>query len=165
MSVRLEGIILRKKVLRDNDLLLSVFTLSDGRLQLLQKRGLKKPQAEIDLFCRNELIVSENKDFSLIYQVSGLDLFANIRQNYELLQEASEAVKISEKITSSAQANAGLYRLLLNYLRTLNSAIDTSALLNIRLELYRNILLNEGIYDGKKVTEKNFFRQIENYRG
>jgi DNA repair protein RecO len=165
MSARLEGVILRKKILRDNDLLLNVFSLSDGRIKLVQKRGCQKPQAALDLFCRNEFVVAENKDFAVIYQTTNLDLFAKIRQNYALLQNAVEAVKIVEKITSSLQPNAGLYQILLRHLQTLNGAAAAVSLPALKLELYQNILLNEGIYDGQKVTEKSFWRQIENYRG
>jgi DNA repair protein RecO len=165
MSARLEGVILRKKILRDNDLLLSVFSLSDGRIKLVQKRGCKKPQAALDLFCRNEFVVAENKDFAVIYQTTGLELFAQIRQNYALLQNAAEAVKIVEKITSSLQPNAGLYQILVKYLQTLNSPIDTATLPALKLELCQNILRNEGIYDGKKVTEKSFWLALANYSG
>ena len=165
MSARLEGIILRKKILRDNDLLLNVFSLSYGRIKLVQKRGCQKPQAVLDLFCRNEFVVSENKDFAVIYQTTSLELFARIRQNYALLQSAAEAVQTVEKTTSSLQPNAGLYQILLKYLQTLNSAIAAAALPALKLELYQNILRNEGIYDGQKITEKSFWRQIENYRG
>jgi DNA repair protein RecO len=165
MSARLEGVILRKKILRDNDLLLNVFSLNDGQIKLVQKRGCKKPQAALDLFCRNEFVVAENKDFAVIYQTTGLELFAQIRQNYALLQNAAEAVQVVEKITSSLQPNAGLYQILLKHLQTLNSTVDTEALPVLKLELYQNILLNEGIYDGKKVTEKSFRLAIANYRG
>ena len=165
MSVRLEGVILRKKTLRDNDLWFSVFTLSDGRLKLVQKRGLKKTKAGLDIFCLNEFIVAENKDFALIYQTTSLDLFASIRQNYMLLQAAAHAVQIIEKITSNLQPNPGLYRIFLNYLQTLNSAGDMTLLPALKLEFYKDILRNEGIYDGQEVTEKGFRLQIENYRG
>ncbi|GBR77514.1 hypothetical protein RDn1_173 [Candidatus Termititenax dinenymphae] len=165
MSTRIEGIILRKKVLRDSDLMLSVFTLSDGRIKLVQKRALKKPQAEIDLFCRNEFIVAELKDFSLIYQVSGLNLFAGLRQKYELLQNASEAVKTVEKITSTLQPNPELYQLLKNYLETLNKTTDITTLENLKLAWYKAILVNEGIYDGQPITEESFKLQVVNYRG
>jgi len=166
MSIRIEGIVLRKKVLRENDLLLNVFTLSDGRIKLVQKQGLKKPKAGLDLFCRNEFIVSENKDFALIYQISGLDLYANIRRHYILLQEAANAVKTIEKITSDLQPNPELYILFSKFLQILNqSTPNKTELKQLRLNWYTDILHNEGLYDGQPVTEKSFQLAIVNYRG
>ncbi|GBR76036.1 DNA repair protein RecO [Candidatus Termititenax persephonae] len=165
MSARLEGIILRKKIWHDNDLLLSVFSLSEGRIKLVQPRGFKKTRAELDLFCRSEFIVSDNKDFALIYQTSGLDLFSQIRQDYTLLQAAAEAVQTIEKITSSLQPNPELYQLLLDYLRTFKTG-STAAELTQRKTLWQqNILRSEGIYSGQKISEKSFWQTIEAYRG
>ena len=165
MSARLEGIVLRKKTLREYDLLLSVFSRTDGRLLLCKTQALKKPQAELDLLVRNEFIVSEPKDFGVIYQVSGLDLFAGIRRSYVLLQAAADAVKIIERLTVALQPNPGLYQLLHAYLQALDSATDTTALPALQLAWYKNILLNEGIYDGREVSARSFQRQIADYRG
>ncbi|MDR2431239.1 MAG: recombination protein O N-terminal domain-containing protein [Candidatus Margulisbacteria bacterium] len=164
--MKLEGLVLRKKILRDSDLALSVFSKTAGRLWLVKERALKKPQAGLDLFCRNEFVLSRLQDFGLIYQAASLELFAGLRRDYTRMQTAAEAVKLIEKITSSLQANAGLYNLLLQYLRTLaDLSIAAAKLDNIKLQWYQTVLENEGIYDGRPVTEKNFRRQIADYRG
>ena len=166
MSVRLEGIILRRKTLREHDLLLSVFSRSEGRLLLVKEKALKKPQAELDLFCRNEFILAGLQDFTAIYQVSGLDMFVNLRRSYALLQEAANAVKTAEKITAPLQPNPKLYALLAGFLETLNqTAPDKTALKQLRLNWYADILHCEGLYDGKPVTEKSFQLAVVNYRG
>ena len=164
MSVRLEGIILRKKILREHDLMLSVFSKSDGCILLVKEKALKKPQAELDLFCRNEFIVAGLQDFAAIYQVSTLDLYAGLRRNYALLQEAANAVKTIEKITSPLQPNPELYNLLENFLQTLEQT-DKTNLKQLRLNWYTDILRCEGLFDGRSVTEKSFRLAIANYRG
>ncbi|MDR1997660.1 MAG: DNA repair protein RecO [Candidatus Margulisbacteria bacterium] len=164
MSLRLEGLVLRKKILRDSDLMLQVFSQSEGRIWLVRERALKKPQAGLDLFCQNEFIVAQARDFTPIYQTSNLALFSNIRRDYARLQAAAQAVKTVEKITSSLQPNPGLYRLLLNYLQDLNS-LAAPELDNIKSDWHRAVLQNEGLYRGQAVTEENFQRQIAAYRG
>lgn len=164
MSVRLEGIILRKKILRENDLLLSVFSRSDGRLFLVKPKTLKKPPAGLDIFCRNEFIISGLQDFAAIYQESTLDFYVGLRRNYSLLQEAANAVKIVEKITAILQPNSELYDLLVNFLQTIEQA-EPEKLPQLRLNLYADILRCEGLYDGQPVTEKSFQLALVNYRG
>lgn len=165
MSLRLEGIVLRKKILRDSDLALSVFSKSAGRLWLVSEKALKKPRAELDLFCRNEFIISQLQDFALIYQTASLDLFAKIRLNHALVTEAANAVKVIEQITSNLQPNSDLYELFAAYLQALAQPLAGRQRDNIRLNWYQDILQVEGIYNGQPVTEKSFWRQIAAYRG
>jgi DNA repair protein RecO (recombination protein O) len=126
------AIVIRETDYRDNDKMLTLFSPTHGRIDVLS-RGCKKPSSKLmassTLFACGDFDLSVSKEK---YYHAGCGLsssFYGLREDYDKLQAASFYIELIYAFLMHEQENKLLYALLLNALYSLEKQINSHELI------------------------------------
>jgi len=130
-----EAIIFNRYDFRESDSKINVYALSHGRLDLTV-RGTKKPKSKlaghIEPISKVKLMVVKGKRHYYAGSAKTVDVFSNIKNNYDLLSDCGQAMRIIKTLIKPIEVDNRIYYLLERYLQTANikdNSKDKSTLL------------------------------------
>lgn len=123
-SFRVEAIVLRHSDWGEADRLLSLYTLSMGKVRAIAK-GVRKLQSRkaghLEPFTRANLLLARGRDMFIVTQAETLDSYQAVRASLERLGYATYIVELLDQFTYEEGENRALYRLLADTLAHLGS--------------------------------------------
>jgi DNA repair protein RecO (recombination protein O) len=136
-----EGVILKKYLLRETSYALVVFTREFGKIRGVIK-GVRNPYPQFagdyEIFTRCAFLLYRKKrgQMDLITQCDGIEPFVSVRKDIERLTYANYIIELMDTVTNDHDANEGLYNILLESLRMLDtgaSAKRTARIFELKL--------------------------------
>jgi DNA repair protein RecO (recombination protein O) len=147
MTITTEGIVLKKRTVNDSDLVLTLFTPDQGKLQVIVPKAKKNPNAaRCDIFAIVNVVVSPGKTYWKAYEINSIDTIKQIRTSYAHFEVGSDMLSTIDSLTLIQQENLELYRILRKYL----SLLDLTKPDNIDMVLlsfYQAVVNAEGLTD------------------
>ena len=128
-SIRLEGIVLRHWDWGEADRMLVLFSLELGKVRAVAKgvRRLRSRKAgHVEPFTRVSLQLARGRDMLIVTQAETLEAFLPLREDLMLTTYASYVVELLDRFTYEEGENRALYRLLVETLRRLSSAGEST---------------------------------------
>lgn len=120
----MQGYLLKKQELSDQDLLIIIFSKEEGKKGIVAKNFLKKNMANsiggLDYFNLNKYNVFSGKNLSILKEFEVLHYYENFRKNYLAYQEAARITAIISKIVFDEQADEKLFIVYQNCLNLLD---------------------------------------------
>jgi len=121
------AIVLSREPYRENDSLITVYTLNFGKLALIA-RGTKKLQSKLAAHTEPlsliNLMIIKGRGFDYIGGAANREVYFNIRADLNKLYYAGQALKIFNKLVKGDQADKRLFFLLVNWLALLDNYSD-----------------------------------------
>lgn len=136
MIPQTEGIVLKSFDYRETSCIATFFTKDQGKITGILKGIRKNPKkfgSHIDRFSVNDLVYYHYSR-STLHLISQCDLnqyFFPIRQNYKRNVAANYALELVDMIMPPEQANKKVYRLMLDYLDSLQTVQDVDKLVHV----------------------------------
>lgn len=131
---RTEAIILRRMDLGETDRLLTLYTLTEGKVRAVAK-GVRRPGSRkaghLEPFTRAELLLARGRSLDIITQAESIDLHQGLRRDLETLGAAAYAVELLDRFTVDQSSQPGLYRLLQDFLERLASGSGPEGLMRV----------------------------------
>jgi len=122
-SYRIRGIVLRSRVMREADRLLTLFTYERGKIKAVAY-GAAKPQSKkrgaVQPFTVASLLLEAGQEMDVVRQAEEVMAFSGLHGDLTLLSYAASACELVELLCPEGQPNPGVYDLLLLYLRLLS---------------------------------------------
>ena len=115
-SFKLQAIILARQDFGESDRLLSIYSLENGREQILAKgvrKTLSKLGGFLEQFSQVEIVISRGASIPILSEVSTLKSFKNLRQHLESIQKANYLSQIIQRFTPQEEENPELFKLLM----------------------------------------------------
>lgn len=120
----MQAIILQRRDFREYDQLISVYTKERGKLTLLA-RGVKKitskNAAHLEPFCFGLIETAPGKEIDHLTKVVPVDLFVNIRREFNKSLTAGYLVSLLDKLTEVGEADRKIWEATLSWLRCLDN--------------------------------------------
>lgn len=118
-SFKVQAIILARRDFGESDRLLSIYSLENGREQVLAKgvrKTLSKLGGFLEQFSQVEMVVSRSASIPILSEVSTLKSFKNLRQHLESIQSANYLAQTIQRFTPQEEENPELFKLLMTSL-------------------------------------------------
>jgi len=116
----MRAIILRRNDFRENDQMVTLFSLEKGKITALA-RGVKKivskNSAYLEPFFYVDTEILPGKDIAHLTKAVGIDSFKNIRVSYEKSVMASRVISLVHDALQEKERDPAIFRLLLGWLR------------------------------------------------
>jgi DNA repair protein RecO (recombination protein O) len=164
MEYKITGIVLSRTVIKDTDILVSIYSREKGKLNALYKKAKKRAEvmASLEIFCENDFVLSERKIWDVVYDIDNKTTFYSIRGNYEAFLAAAYFAKTVDRLTPENNPTPELYELLRSVLLMLDNGQNPD---NVREYFHVNTLKIEGLLSEHKitVTPDEFERVISEY--
>lgn len=139
-----EGVVLRVTPFKEHDQIASLFTLQEGKLQIITSRAGKKSAAPLNPLMRIEMHLKGAS--GSLYRVSNyslLDSYLGLRQQYTLLTNGCMLLKAIDLSQQGQKSAPKLYQLLMFYLNKLHELKQSEVGLS---SFYLKILRHEGLF-------------------
>ncbi|OGH99658.1 MAG: DNA repair protein RecO [Candidatus Margulisbacteria bacterium GWF2_38_17] len=164
MLYKTEGIITKITPLGEADKIVIIYSKDYGKIQSIAKGSRKtksKLSGRIELFCRNNFILSEGKTFDIINQADIIENYYDIHKNFDKIILASYMARTINKITLPALKSTELYNLLSELLKLLTLHTDYD---KIKRLFQKKFLEIEGFGTGDNInTDDEFDKILYNY--
>lgn len=136
MIIQTEGIVLKTFDFRETSRIGTFFTKNYGKVKGVLKgvrKDSKKFGSSIDKFSVNDIVYYEYRrsDLHLISQCDLKQFFFSIRQNYKRNVAANYMLELVDIVMPAEHPNRKVYRLMLNYLESLETVEDIDKLVHI----------------------------------
>lgn len=119
----MRAIILKRSDFRENDQLVTLFSLEKGKITALArgvKKVISKNSAYLEPFFYIDAEILPGKDIAHLTKAVGLDCFKNIRLSYEKSVMAARAVALVNNMLQEKERDPAIFRLLLRWLQYAN---------------------------------------------
>jgi DNA repair protein RecO (recombination protein O) len=117
-----QGIVLRTIKLGEADRIVTLLTLSNGKIRAVAK-GIRKPSsrfgARLEPTSHAAVQCYRGRDLDIVTQVETIDTHRALREHYGCLTHAVSMLEAVDQVAQEREANPALYRMLLGALRTL----------------------------------------------
>ena len=124
-AYRTHAIVLRRRDYRDADRILTVFTPTYGKLELIAK-GVRKTTSRkaghLELFGHSILVLAKARTWDIITEASGVDSFTALRADLDKISHASYLCELIDSFTQTDDENQPIWDLLLAALHTIDEA-------------------------------------------
>ncbi|MPW27034.1 DNA repair protein RecO [Alkalibaculum sp. M08DMB] len=124
---KVSGIIIKRVVLNDNDIIVTIFTKEKGKIQAIAK-GAKKTKSQFigttQLFCYCNFVYFPGKTFAHINQTELIESFYKLRNDLSILSAASYLIEILNITHEEGQKDERVLNLLLYSLSLLTDNKD-----------------------------------------
>ena len=117
-----EGIILKRKNFGEADRILTVFTLSRGKISVVAKgvrRVTSRRSGNVELLNRVSMFLYQAKGLPILTEAESLDTYPKIKMDLRLSTYAYHIIELIDKLTAENQENRSLYTELIEVLRRL----------------------------------------------
>jgi len=117
-----EGVILKRRDFGEADRILTIFTLSKGKVSVIAKgvrRITSRRSGNVELLNRSLMYLHQAKTFLILTEASTLDTFSKIKSDLTLSTYAYHIIELVDKLTAENQENRILYEHLVEILRRL----------------------------------------------
>jgi len=122
----MQAIIISRRDFRENDQIISLYTLEHGKVEALArgvKKILSKNSAALEPFCFVEAeIIPGKKDLAHLGSVTPVNIFKNIRTNLQKSLMAGYVVKLLDKLIHPNEPDKRIFELLKSWLEWLDAA-------------------------------------------
>jgi len=122
----MQSIILSRRDFRENDQIISFYTLEHGKVEALArgvKKILSKNSAALEPFCFVEAeIIPGKKDLAHLGSVTPINIFKNIRADLEKSLMAGYLVKLIDKLIHPNEPDRRIFELLTGWLEWVDNA-------------------------------------------
>ena len=112
MDKKFKGLVIGSRDYKENDKLLTIFSLEYGKINA-RLVGVKKPKAKLkvfkELFCVADFVATENNGFLTITSADLIDSFHDLTLDIDRFYEGCSIVDALDKITVSNDQNAALF--------------------------------------------------------
>ena len=112
MDRKFKGIVIGSKDHKENDRLLTIFSLEFGKINA-RLVGVKKPKAKLkvfkELFCFADFVATENNGFLTVTSAELIDSFSDLTLDIDRFYEASAVIDALDKVTASNEQNVPLF--------------------------------------------------------
>ena len=122
-----DAVILRHADFGEADRLLVLYARGRGKLRALAKgvRRIRSRKAgHVEPFTATRLLLAEGRDLAVVTQAEALETFPHLRSDLTRATYAAYVAELADKFTYEGEDHPGLYRLLVNTLRRLESFPD-----------------------------------------
>ncbi len=127
-SLRVEAVILRHADWGEADRLLTLYSREQGKLRAIAK-GVRKIQSRkaghLEPFTRSKIMLARGHDLWIITQTDSIDLYSPIKEDLQLLGQASYVVELLDRFLYEEGENWQLYKLLTETLERLAAHQDS----------------------------------------
>lgn len=152
------GLVLRETETKETDKILTVLTPDLGRITLIA-RGARRRNSPLAAACQllaySELTIYQRGAWRYVAEGSTIELFAGVRQDFELLSLASYFAELTESVAEEEQSAPEVLALLLNALYALSELKKDPELVKPAFELRLMALAGfEPLADGCAVCGK-----------
>jgi len=123
------AIVLSRRDFRENDQIISFYTLEQGKLEVLArgvKKFLSKNAAFLEPFCFVDAEIIKGKELTHLGSAQPINIFKNIRADLQKSLAAGYAVALIDKIIHTGEKDKRMFELIKSWLEWL----DSSALFN-----------------------------------
>jgi DNA repair protein RecO (recombination protein O) len=123
-SYRTQAIILGHKDYGEADRILKVFTFEKGKITAIAKgvRRIRSRKAgHLEPFTRVTLLLAKGRNMDIVTQAETVDNYSGLRGDLQRLGYASYVVEVLDRFTYEEGQNIGIFRLLANTLKRLES--------------------------------------------
>eukprot|EP01047_Picozoa_sp_COSAG01_P042013 COSAG01_NODE_3645_length_5831_cov_8536.600558_1_plen_124_part_10 len=123
MQKKQTGLILKNKVMFESDRLITLFTLEQGRFNVLAKGAAKSKKrfaGRLQLFNEIQANVQQKNSLPQLLDCHLLNHFPNLSQSYNSLLLAGYCAQLILNITQDYQQHIQAYHLLKDSLKTIN---------------------------------------------
>jgi DNA repair protein RecO (recombination protein O) len=136
----ISAFVLKAEPYKEQDLLISVYSLEEGKL-ILNARGARKSSSKLgghlQVFALVDLMVVSGKVFDYIGAAKNNKSYLQIREDFNKLQIAGKALYVFNRLVNTKVQDQELYYLLHNFLDYLNNKNNCNLNNNInKLEMY-----------------------------
>lgn len=121
------AIVLRQRKLGDADKILTLFTASRGKLDVVAKgvrRSRSKLAGYVEPLAHTSFQLAQGKNLDIVTQAENIESFAELRDDLDRMSRALYVCETLDRATESAEENFPLYRLLLDTLRRVATRAD-----------------------------------------
>ena len=118
-----EGIILKRRNFGEADRILTVFTLSKGKISIVAKgvrRISSRRAGNVELLNRVVLYLHQTKGMPILTEAESLETYQRIKSDLTLSTYAYHLIELVDKLTAENQENRILYEHLLEVLKRLS---------------------------------------------
>lgn len=119
MEIRYNAIILKKKEVGETDRFYTLYTLEQGKVQLMAK-GVRKPEAklagQLETLTQGLVIAVKGNGMGKIAGAVAENNFFHLRNDADILKRVLETVNIFERLIDFDEPDAQLFQLLAAYL-------------------------------------------------
>ncbi len=126
-SLRVEGVILKHQDTGEADRMLTIYTRQKGKLRALAKGARKvrsRKSGHLEPFMHTSLQLATGRYWYVISQAEALHSYPNLRENLNLIGQASYIVELVDKFTYEEEENAAIYVNLIKALSRLDKGED-----------------------------------------
>jgi DNA repair protein RecO (recombination protein O) len=117
------AIVLNRQPYRENDSLVSVYTLDFGKLNLIA-RGTSKTKSKLaghlEPFSRVDIMIIRGRGLDYIGGASLADAYSGLREDLNKIFFAGQAISVFNRFVKENQADSGLFFLLVDWLELVN---------------------------------------------
>lgn len=123
-TYRHEGIILKSAIIREADLLLTIYTPHSGKIRAVA-RGARKSSSKfvghLEILNRVDISVSTGKNLDVVTQVQSIQSFSPMRANLEALSKGLYLCELIDGFSVDGSGNPELYNLFCNMITILEN--------------------------------------------
>ncbi len=122
-TFKTEGIVLKRRNFGEADRILTVFTLSRGKISILAKgvrRITSRRAGNIELLNRVSMYLFLGKGMPILTEAESLETFQKIKEDLTLITYAYHIIELVDRMTAENQENRILYIELVEALRRLS---------------------------------------------
>lgn len=128
MDTIVKGIVLKTKDYKENDKLLTILTLEEGKI-VVRAKGVKKATSKMKAFCQvfcfGEFELVRNKPFFILSGVKSIDNFYNVTSDYDKFALSSLIPLVCDKICVENEIYSGVFVSAVKALNLINiDAVD-----------------------------------------
>ncbi len=121
-QIKVQGIVLNKVDYKDNDRVLTLFSVQQGKITVSCK-GVKKQNSKLrsasEVFAFGTFLLAESKGRYTVTGFDSIDSFFELRQDFDRLSLGVMILKICEKAIAPGEEDLPLFSLLINSLHKL----------------------------------------------
>ena len=140
-SIKTNGIIISENNFGDFDKMLTMLTPGLGKISCIAK-GARRPKSALmagsQLLCFGEYLMYKGSNTYNINSCETIEIFYNLRTDYDKLKYAAHITKIIQDVT---QENQNSYKILQLYLNTLYTLSETDKDMDLVLSIFKLRLL------------------------
>ena len=140
--IKTKGIVLAQNNMGDNDAMVTILTPDLGKIGCAAK-GVKRPKSALmagtQFLCYGDFVIYKGVSSYNINSCEPIEIFYNIRLDYDKLKYASEIAKIINDVTNENEPNYNVLQLVLN---TMYMISETENDLDFLLSIFKIRLLS-----------------------
>jgi DNA repair protein RecO (recombination protein O) len=124
---RTEAIVLKRSDFGEADRILTLCTPERGKVRVVAKgvrRITSRKAGHVELFVRSRCMIHKGRDLDILAQAESVETFRALREDLRRAACAYFAAELLDGFTSEGEEQAGMYDLLTETLRRLNSDRD-----------------------------------------